>query len=73
MSVDCQDPSPQNGSAVLPSGLGYGQLAFITCDEGFILSGEEIISCQAAGVWSADPVCLRGLYLFAQFIFREKC
>lgn len=56
----CVNPTPDNGSALYPHGLIYNELAFISCDEGYILVGDAVISCMSSGSWSSDVFCLKG-------------
>ncbi|XP_053398308.1 CUB and sushi domain-containing protein 3-like [Mercenaria mercenaria] len=58
---DCGDPTPDNGSAYTPGGTTYGETAFISCDEGYILQGEEHITCEDGETWSVNSTCLRGI------------
>ncbi|XP_052809396.1 CUB and sushi domain-containing protein 3-like [Mya arenaria] len=55
--VDCGDPTPNNGSADIPSGTTYNEPAAVTCDTGFTRNGSSLIVCQADGTWSATPTC----------------
>ncbi|XP_053398440.1 sushi, von Willebrand factor type A, EGF and pentraxin domain-containing protein 1-like [Mercenaria mercenaria] len=56
---DCGDPTPVNGSASFPDGTTYGETAFISCDEGYVLQGEEHITCEDGPTWSVNSTCLR--------------
>ena len=56
--VDCGDPTPANGTAVAFKGTTYGEVAYITCNEGFFLQGSTHILCNESGVWSSSPSCL---------------
>ncbi|XP_053398252.1 sushi, von Willebrand factor type A, EGF and pentraxin domain-containing protein 1-like [Mercenaria mercenaria] len=57
--IDCGDPSPENGGVDFLIGKTfYGDVAFITCDEGYTPSYNSSISCQANGTWSSLPGCL---------------
>jgi hypothetical protein len=56
--VDCGSPPIANGQAKTPTGTTYGEVAFITCDEGFTLQGDEHVRCEAGGNWSSDPTCI---------------
>ncbi|XP_071821492.1 uncharacterized protein [Apostichopus japonicus] len=39
-------------------GTGYNDRVEFTCDQGFSLNGESVLTCQSDGTWSADvPVC----------------
>lgn len=55
---DCQDPSPIDGIANIPSGTTYKTVAFIECDEGYTLQGDIYITCEDGGAWSSNPTCV---------------
>ena len=55
-----QLPSIDSGAVVL-SGQTVGSSATYTCDEGFVLDGNETRICQSNGMWSlTEPTC-RGM------------
>jgi len=56
----CSDPSPANGSASMPRGSNFGEVAYISCDDGYVLQGAEQIVCESGPVWSETPICLKG-------------
>lgn len=56
----CIDPTPENGTAMFPLGRIFGEVALISCNAGFVLDGEALISCEEGGVWSYNTTCLRG-------------
>ncbi|XP_053398307.1 CUB and sushi domain-containing protein 1-like [Mercenaria mercenaria] len=56
---DCGDPSPTDGVAKVPTGTTYGEVAFISCNEGYILQGEEHITCEEGEIWSSYPSCIK--------------
>ncbi|XP_071821530.1 E-selectin-like [Apostichopus japonicus] len=40
------------------SGTGYNERVEFSCDQGFSLNGESVLTCQSDGTWSADvPEC----------------
>jgi len=50
---------PANGR-VMWTGLTPGSTATYSCDEGFVLNGTQIRTCQSDGTWSdAAPTCDR--------------
>ncbi|XP_071821516.1 protein lev-9-like isoform X3 [Apostichopus japonicus] len=57
-AVQCRAlDTPVNGSKY-GSGNGYNDRVAFTCDQGFSLHGESVLTCQSNGTWSADvPVC----------------
>ncbi|XP_060568314.1 CUB and sushi domain-containing protein 1-like [Ruditapes philippinarum] len=56
-SVVCSNPAPPNGVSDAPSGFMYNELALISCDTGYTLSGDTLILCQANGTWTDSPTC----------------
>ncbi|XP_052245910.1 IgGFc-binding protein-like [Dreissena polymorpha] len=65
---DCGDPTPDHGT-VNTTVTTYGTVVKISCNNGYVLSGENIIKCNADSDWSASATC--NLYDSAgrQFIF----
>ncbi|XP_052245902.1 uncharacterized protein LOC127854864 isoform X8 [Dreissena polymorpha] len=65
---DCGDPTPDHGT-VNTTVTTYGTVVKISCNNGYVLSGENIIKCNADSGWSASATC--NLYDSAgrQFIF----
>ena len=35
----------------------YNQTAVVTCDEGYQIEGDPVITCQADGTWSDNTTC----------------
>lgn len=58
--TDCGDPTPANGSASMPTGTNYEDIAVISCDEGYVLEGDEYIVCLNGSKWSDYPTCIKG-------------
>lgn len=56
----CDDPTPDDGNASLPSGLTFGASVYIYCDNGFVLVGEPYIVCLNGSMWSSEPLCILG-------------
>ncbi|XP_032898129.1 complement receptor type 1 [Amblyraja radiata] len=51
--IRCGRPQPVANGAVWPRGEGtYGQQADYSCDRGYTLTGERIITCTDTGHWS---------------------
>ncbi|XP_052245906.1 uncharacterized protein LOC127854864 isoform X11 [Dreissena polymorpha] len=67
-TIDCGDPTPDHGT-VNTTVTTYGTVVKISCNNGYVLSGENIIKCNADSGWSASATC--NLYDSAgrQFIF----
>lgn len=58
--ADCDDPAPDHGQSDLPLGTVLGAVAGVSCDPGYVLVGDAIITCELGPTWSDAPVCLRG-------------
>lgn len=62
--VDCGDPSPLHGTAITSNGTTAGSTAFISCSEGYNMSGSSTITCTSDG-WDSLPTCsIQGMYTF---------
>ena len=60
--------APANGSLVL-SGNTFGETASYTCNTGFILEGDSILTCGGDGQWSGSPpVCNRKKVISAYYL-----
>jgi Sushi repeat (SCR repeat) len=55
--IDCKSPAPNNGTADSPKGTTYGEVAIVSCNEGYTRSGSAFITCLANGTWSEKPTC----------------
>ncbi|XP_058127402.1 sushi, von Willebrand factor type A, EGF and pentraxin domain-containing protein 1 [Anopheles ziemanni] len=54
----CPEPPPIQGGAIKVSGRRAGSTALYTCDYGFVLIGEPVLSCGLGGNWTGKiPVC----------------
>ena len=61
--ADCGNPAPENGTADTPDGTTYENVAIITCNAGYDLVGDTLISCLDGGNWSSSPSCaIKGSY-----------
>lgn len=54
---DCGDPSPVNGISDIPKGTTFGEVAILSCDAGYTLTGSKFITCDETGSWSDYPTC----------------
>ncbi|KAL4219781.1 scavenger receptor [Mactra antiquata] len=54
--IDCQSPVPEDGSAN-SSSTSNGTVVEISCNMGYNLSGEAIITCQPNDNWTDYPTC----------------
>ncbi|XP_052236237.1 uncharacterized protein LOC127848005 isoform X4 [Dreissena polymorpha] len=54
--IDCGDPTPDNGEI---KGTSYylDDVVSVSCDTGYILSGDAVITCQNNSYWTDDPTC----------------
>ncbi|XP_052274481.1 uncharacterized protein LOC127874294 isoform X2 [Dreissena polymorpha] len=54
--IDCGDPTPNNGSI---NGTSYlvDDVVSLSCNRGFIVSGDSIIRCQNNSNWTDYPKC----------------
>ena len=69
MPTDCYYPSaPDNGGVelLLPGITTYpGAVAAQSCNNGYVLTGNKTIVCQANGLWTHSVSCIKnGLYTF---------
>ena len=53
---DCGDPTPDHGT-VNTTVTTYGTVVQISCNHGYVLSGKNIITCNADSGWSASATC----------------
>ncbi|KAH3869454.1 uncharacterized protein LOC127870354 [Dreissena polymorpha] len=54
--IDCGDPTPEHGT-VNTTVTKYGTVVKISCNHGYVLSGENIVKCNADSVWSDSATC----------------
>ncbi|XP_053387695.1 uncharacterized protein LOC123541782 [Mercenaria mercenaria] len=54
--IDCGDPSPANG-ARNSTETANGTVVQISCDKGYNLSGDALITCQPDDTWTDYPTC----------------
>lgn len=62
----------ENGTVEVPTGTTYGEVGFVSCDEGYVLQGDQYIVCQSGPVWSSTPVCVRGR-IYLRLKCQSKC
>ena len=57
--VDCGEPEELvDGTVAAHDGTFHPSNATYTCDEGYTLEGNSVITCQADGTWSdGAPTC----------------
>lgn len=60
MLSDCGDPVPINGQSDTPEGSTIGAVASVRCNDGFVLFGDDLLTCESGPVWSDYPTCVRG-------------
>ena len=58
----CPDlPRPENGAVVYRS-VQVGSVAVYSCNDGYVLSGSALRTCEGDGSWSGQaPVCNTGM------------
>lgn len=54
---DCGNVTVTNANAETPIGTTYGEVALISCNDGYTRSGDSFVTCTAAGNWSTLPTC----------------
>lgn len=55
---DCGPPvQPVGGTVVLPFGTQFGQIAFYSCDSGYVREGPAEVRCSETGKWSHNTTC----------------
>ena len=72
--VRCQTLEPIANGAVSNGGVGYwGSSVEYSCDNGFMLSGRAIRTCESNGVWTSEaPLCI-GKLTFFELLANEAC
>ena len=56
--------SPDNGQLMVAK-FTFKSRAFFVCDNGYELSGSQVVSCLSTGQWSAEPpTCNCEYYVF---------
>ncbi|XP_057653656.1 sushi, von Willebrand factor type A, EGF and pentraxin domain-containing protein 1 [Diorhabda carinulata] len=54
----CPEPPGINGGTITVSGRRTGDTATFACNPGYVIIGEEVISCRLGGEWSGKaPIC----------------
>ncbi|XP_053398439.1 sushi, von Willebrand factor type A, EGF and pentraxin domain-containing protein 1-like [Mercenaria mercenaria] len=56
-AVDCTELSVDNAVVQAPVGTTFGEVALVKCNEGYTLTGDSLVTCQANGNWSSQPYC----------------
>lgn len=59
--VDCGDPAPVNGQAASPDGTTLNAVVLVSCNDGYTLVGDSLLTCLSTAEWSESPLCIRGL------------
>ncbi|KAL4233499.1 hypothetical protein ACF0H5_008180 [Mactra antiquata] len=55
--IECGDPTPVNGESSGDTNFTYNSLVQISCNDGFDITGNSNITCQADGTWDGYPTC----------------
>ena len=62
--TDCHNLSPPVGGKVNITSSSYLSTATYSCDEGYVLVGQENRTCHYIGIWSgSSPSCLRSKHV----------
>ena len=73
--MDCGPPGKRANSEVNhTAGTTFGQNATYSCNPGYKVVGDSILTCQATGVWSGSvPTCQRMLLLTLNVYMCAMC
>ena len=53
-AIDCGTvEAPENGEVSFSS-TTYNSTAYFSCNDGYVLVGNETVTCLASGIWSLD-------------------
>ena len=52
----CYSPKPDHG-AIDHANFTFTSNITVTCDDGYELTGDKVISCKANGQWTDQPQC----------------
>ncbi|KAH3847161.1 hypothetical protein DPMN_089478 [Dreissena polymorpha] len=66
--IDCGDPTPDNGE-IMGTSYYLDDVVSVSCDTGYILSGDAVITCQNNSYWTDDPTCtivVKNLYSYGK-------
>ncbi|XP_052238541.1 scavenger receptor cysteine-rich domain superfamily protein-like [Dreissena polymorpha] len=55
--TDCGDPNPFHGHAN-DTKSNVGTVVSVSCDLGYLLNGDSVITCLQNGKWSGSPSCI---------------
>ena len=48
---------PTNNGGVTTNGTEVGHTASYFCENGYVLIGNDTVTCQSNGTWSEPPIC----------------
>ena len=72
MFTDCGVPSITDGTAEVPGGTTFDEVALVKCNEGYARNGDALITCLANGNWSVLPTCtIIGMH--TNYIYGNTC
>ena len=61
---DCGQLEVANATVDITNGTTYGEIAIVSCLEGYLPAGKTPVHCLATGNWSLGPVCeIRGIVI----------
>jgi len=67
--IPCAHLELENGYISL-NAVTEGGIAAFVCQEGYLLKGEETLTCEPSGQWSGDvPKCIRELLIIYVGLF----
>lgn len=65
-------PNITNGEINAPGGTNYGDVALVSCDEGYLLNGSALLVCENGGVWTSLPTCvIKGVIFFTTIMHTQ--
>lgn len=65
--VICENPDVENGRKLsgFASQYTYGSTVMFECDPGYVLFGNDVITCQENSTWYPSiPTCKKGKFLY---------
>lgn len=62
---DCGTPPiVDNGDVSYPQGSLVDATATYTCNDGYYVSGDSVVTCESTGSWTVEPFCFISRYHF---------
>ncbi|ESO11990.1 hypothetical protein HELRODRAFT_158375 [Helobdella robusta] len=61
--IVCEPPVIENGFIASNASTNVGAILLFKCNEGFVISGEDVLQCMQDGIWNFSfPVCVFQMY-----------